>query len=63
MKRYHSDWQANVSYRQVGVNTYTLIIRITDGMNVPVINMDDIVVRDGEILLKSDLEEINTDGY
>lgn len=63
VKRYHEDWQANVSYEQVGPNTYTLIIRISDGLNVPVINMDDVVVRDGEILLKSDLEEIDTHGY
>lgn len=61
VKRYRSDWKASVSCYQTGVDTVNLTIKIADSMNVPVISMDDVIVRDGEILLKSDLKEIRED--
>lgn len=63
VQRYHPEWKVTVSHEMLSPTTYKLIIAITDEINQPVINMDDFVVRDGEILLKSDLQEINTDGY
>ncbi len=63
VQRYHPEWKVTVSHEMMSPTTYKLIIAITDEINQPVINMDDFVVRDGEILLKSDLQEINTDGY
>lgn len=63
VQRYHPEWKVTVSHEMMSPTTYKLIISITDEINQPVINMDDFVVRDGEILLKSDLQEINTDGY
>lgn len=63
VQRYHPEWKVTVSHEMLSPSTYKLIIAITDEINQPVINMDDFVVRDGEILLKSDLQEINTDGY
>lgn len=63
VQRYHPEWKVTVSHEMMSPTTYKLIIAITDEINQPVINMDDFVVKDGEILLKSDLQEINTDGY
>lgn len=63
VQRYHPEWKVTVSHEMLSPTTYKLIIAITDEINQPVINMDDFVVRDGEILLKSDLQEIYTDGY
>ena len=63
VQRYHPEWKVTVSHEMMSPTTYKLIISITDEINQPVINMDDFVVRDGEILLKSDLQEIYTDGY
>lgn len=63
VQRYHPEWKVTVSHEMLSPTIYKLIIAITDEINQPVINMDDFVVRDGEILLKSDLQEIYTDGY
>lgn len=64
IKRYFPRYRANVTYEETGPNTYKLIISLLDNRNIPIISADDIVVKDGEIMLKSDLETryIENDG-
>ena len=63
VKRYRDDWKVSVNHEDLSPTTYRLKIAITDSVGVPVINMNDIVVKDGEIMLKSDLEEINDEEF
>ena len=63
VKRYRDDWKGSVNHEDLSPTTYRLKIAITDSVGVPVINMNDIVVKDGEIMLKSDLEEINDEEF
>ena len=63
VQRYRNDWKASVDHEILSPTTYRLKIAITDNVGVPVINMNDIVVKDGEIMLKSDLKEIDDAGY
>ena len=58
VRRYDPSLQVTVTPTRIGVTTYSLSIAITNGQNIPVINLEDIIVRDGEIMLRSDLEPI-----
>lgn len=57
VQRYNPQWKATVTSKPVDMLTYTLIISITDQNGTPVISSDSIVVKDGEIMLASELEE------
>ena len=58
IKRYNDRYTASVTSERLSPTTYKLVISIRDTAGVPLINIDDIVIDDGEIKLKSDLKEI-----
>lgn len=56
IQRYQPSFRVEVSSRDVDVNTYTLVIAITDSMNRLVLSTSDIKVIDGVIVLKTDTD-------
>lgn len=57
VQNYNPQWKAAVTTKTIDTLTYTLIISITDQDGVPVISSDSIVIKDGDIMLASELEE------
>lgn len=57
VQRYNPQWKATVTTKPVDMLTYTLIISITDQTGTPVISSDGVVIKDGVLMLASELEE------
>lgn len=53
---YNTQWTASVRTDRIEDRTYALVISIVGNDGVPIINNDSIVIRDGQVMLRTDLE-------